>query len=169
MDAKSAILKVEDFHYAVSQLAQTTMRDIVGEVELDELLTNREDISNRIRTLVDKATDPWGIQIESVDLKHIELPGGMKRTIAKQAEAEREKRGVIIKSEGELEAAQNLQKAAEELGRAPHAIELRRLSTLADVSQDQSNTIVFAVPLESLTGAMAATSGLQVPKPTKTE
>lgn len=150
MDASSAILKVENYNYAVSQLAQTTMRDIVGEVELDELLTNREDVSNRIRALVDKATDPWGIKIESVDLKHIELPDAMKRTIAKQAEAEREKRSVIIKAEGEVAAATNMAKAARLLGEANGALHLRTLQSINDLSSDQSNTIVFAIPLEVL-------------------
>lgn len=150
VDAKSAILKVENFAYAVSQLAQTTMRDVVGEVELDELLTNRDDISQRIKDIVDKATDPWGIKIESVDLKHIELPENMKRTIAKQAEAEREKRAVIIKAEGEVAAAGNMQKAAEILSKSDGALHLRTLQSLNDLSSDQSNTVVFATPIEVL-------------------
>lgn len=149
-DAKNAILKVENFSFAVSQLAQTTMRDVVGEVELDELLTNRDDISQRIKDIVDKATDPWGIKIESVDLKHIELPDGMKRTIAKQAEAEREKRAVIIKAQGEVAAADNMAKAAKVLSASDGALHLRTLQSLNDLSSDQSNTIVFAMPIEVL-------------------
>jgi len=115
--------------------------------------------------IVDETTEEWGVDISIVELQDIELPEDMKRIIARQAEAEREKRGVIIKSEGELQAAGNLRKAADLLSKSTNAIELRRLSTLSDVSQDQSNTIVFAVPLESLSGAMAASSGMHIPKP----
>jgi len=149
-DAKSAVLKVEEFNYAVSQLAQTTMRDVVGEVTLDELLSKRDAISDRIQEIVDRATDPWGIKIVSVDLKHIELPGNMKRTIAKQAEAEREKRAVIIKAEGEVVAADNMAKAATTLSNSKGALHLRTLQSINDLSSDQSNTIIFAVPLEVL-------------------
>ncbi len=149
-DAESAIIKVEYFDYAVSQLAQTTMRDVVGEVTLDELLTNRDEISQRIQAIVDKASDPWGIKIASVDLKHIELPENMKRTIAKQAEAEREKRAVIIKAEGEVIAADNMAKAASILGGANGALHLRTLQSINDLSSDQSNTVIFAMPLEIL-------------------
>ncbi|MCK5466425.1 slipin family protein [Candidatus Parcubacteria bacterium] len=149
-NAESAIIKVEYFDYAVSQLAQTTMRDVVGEVTLDELLTNRDEISQRIQAIVDKASDPWGIKIASVDLKHIELPENMKRTIAKQAEAEREKRAVIIKAEGEVIAADNMAKAASILGSANGALHLRTLQSINDLSSDQSNTVIFAMPLEIL-------------------
>lgn len=149
-DAEAAIIKVEVFDYAVSQLAQTTMRNVVGEVMLDELLSNRDEISKKIQSIVDKATDPWGIKIVSVDLKHIELPKDMQRTIAKQAEAEREKRAVIIKAEGEVLAASNMAKAAGILAGSPGALHLRTLQSINDISSDQSNTIVFAVPLEVL-------------------
>ena len=145
-----AILEVEDFYYAVSQLAQTTMRDVVGEVELDELLTNRDEISGRIQQIVDKATDSWGIKVQSVDLKHIELPKDMQRTIAKQAEAEREKRAVIIKAQGEVIAADNMGKAADILSNSPGALHLRTLQSINDLSSDQSNTVVLAMPLEIL-------------------
>lgn len=148
--AEIAIVKVENFTYAVSQLAQTTMRDVVGEVSLDELLSQRDIISARIREIVDKATEEWGVQVVSVDLKHIELPEDMKRTIAKQAEAEREKRADIIKAEGELASAENLAKAADILAAAPGALHLRTLQSINDISSDQSNTVVFAVPLEIL-------------------
>jgi len=149
-DAKDAIIRVEHYGYAVSQLAQTTMRDVVGEVTLDELLSKRDEVSKRIREKVDKATDPWGIKVESVDLKHIELPEEMKRTMAKQAEAERERRAVIIKAEGEVIASQNLAKAAETLAKTQGALHLRTLHSINDISSDQSNTVVFAVPLEIL-------------------
>jgi regulator of protease activity HflC (stomatin/prohibitin superfamily) len=149
-DAAAAILEITDFRYAISQLAQTTMRDVVGEMELDELLANRDQVSQKIREIVDKASDPWGITVSSVELKHVELPADLKRTIGKQAEAERERRAVIIKAEGEVAAAANMAKAAELLGAQPGALHLRTLQSLNDLSSDQSNTVVFAVPLEIL-------------------
>ncbi len=149
-DAAKAILEVEDFIYAMSQLAQTTMRNAVGEVELDELLAQRDKISERIRNVVDVASDPWGIKVMNVELKDIALPQDMERTIAKQAEAEREKRAVIIRAEGEVIAAENMSKAAHTLAAAPGALHLRTLQSINDISSDQSNTIVFAVPLEVL-------------------
>lgn len=145
-----AILEVQDFYYATSQLAQTTMRNVVGEVSLDELLANRDELAKRIEGIVDQATDPWGIDVVSVELKHIELPEGLKRTMAKQAEAEREKRATVINSEGEVIAADNLAKAAKTLSDAPGALHLRTLNSINDISSDASNTVVFAVPLEAL-------------------
>lgn len=145
-----AVNDVENFQFAVSQLAQTTMRNVVGELSLDELLSHREQASQRIKQIVDELTDPWGVKVDNVELKDIVLPEDMKRTIAKQAEAEREKRAVIINSEGELAAAENLQKAAGILASSPGALHLRTLTTINDVSSDQSNTIVFAVPIEVL-------------------
>ncbi len=150
IDVAKAVLEVENFWNATSQLAQTTMRNVVGELELDELLANREAAAKRIREIVDGATDPWGIKVESVELKDVILPENMQRVIAQQAEAEREKRAVIIKSTGEAIAAENLAKAAAILGTAPGALHLRTLSTISDVSTDQSNTILFALPLEVL-------------------
>ncbi len=149
-DSKKAIIEVETFNYAVSQLAQTTMRDVVGEVTLDELLSKRDAVSKKIREIVDKATDPWGIKVESVELKHVELPEQLKRTIGKEAEAEREKRAVIIKARGEVMAADNMAKAATTLAKAPGALHLRTLQTLNDLSSDKSNTIVLGLPLEIL-------------------
>lgn len=150
IDAAKAIIEVENFRYAVSQLAQTTMRNAVGEVLLDELLSNRDEVSERIRNIVDKATDPWGIKVDAVELKDVTLPEDMKRTIGKQAEAEREKRAVIIKAEGEVMSAENMSKAARILAESPGALHLRTLQSINDISSDQSNTIVFAVPLEIL-------------------
>jgi regulator of protease activity HflC (stomatin/prohibitin superfamily) len=149
-DANKAIIDVENYFYATSQLSQTTMRDVVGEVTLDELLMNRDDISKRIQIIVDKATDPWGIIVSSVDLKHVELPDNMKRMMAKEAESEREKRAGIIKAEGEFIAAKNMAKAAQLLAGSPGALHLRTLQSINDMSSDQSNTIVFATPLEVL-------------------
>jgi len=149
-DAEKAVIEVENFYYAISQLAQTTMRNIVGEVDLDTLLGERDKISDRIQTIVDEATDPWGIKVNSVDLKDVVLPENMQRTIAKQAEAEREKRAVIIKAEGEVAAADNMAKAAHVLAGSPGALHLRTLQSINDLSSDQSNTVVLAMPLEIL-------------------
>jgi regulator of protease activity HflC (stomatin/prohibitin superfamily) len=149
-DSKKAIIEVERFGYAVSQLAQTTMRDVVGEVSLDDLLSKRDAVSKKIRAIVDKATDPWGIKVDSVELKHVELPEQLKRTIGKEAEAEREKRAVIIKASGEVIASENLAKAAKRLSGSPGALHLRTLQSINDMSSDKSNTIVFATPLEIL-------------------
>ncbi|HPF83082.1 MAG TPA: SPFH domain-containing protein [Bacilli bacterium] len=149
-DAGKAICEVEDFYYAVSQLAQTTMRNIVGSVTLDELLSEREKISAEICTVIDKATDAWGIKVENVELKDVSLPEEMKRVIAKAAEAAREKAAVITKAEGEVEAAENLAKAANVMGNTPGALHLRTLATLNDLSSDQSNTVIFALPVEVL-------------------
>lgn len=149
-DASKAIIAVENFKYAVSQLAQTTMRNAVGSVTLDELLSQREKISTEICKIIDSATDPWGIKVENVELKDISLPEEMKRVIAKVAEAEREKQAVITKAKGEVEAANNLVEAAGLMGNAPGALHLRTLATLNDLSSDQSNTIIFAIPVEVL-------------------
>ena len=149
-DASKAILAVEKYNYAVSQLAQTTMRNAVGEVSLDELLSERDKISSKICKIVDEATDEWGIKVENVELKDVRLPEEMKRVIARVAEAEREKEAVITKSRGEVEASENLVKAANNLTTSPGALHLRTLETLNDISSDQSNTIVFAMPIEIL-------------------
>lgn len=149
-DASKAILAVENFYWAVSQLAQTTMRNAVGAVTLDELLGAREKISDEICKIIDEATDPWGIKVENVELKDVALPEEMKRVIAKVAEAEREKMAVITKAQGEVEASNNLAKAAEVMSSTPGAMHLRTLSTINDISSDQSNTIIFAIPIEVL-------------------
>lgn len=149
-DVSKAVLEVENYYYAISQLAQTTMRNIVGSVDLDTLLSERDNVSNQIKTIVDQLTDPWGIKVQNVDLKDVALPEDMKRVIAKQAEAEREKRAVITKAEGEVIASTNLAKAAKTLSESDGALHLRTLNTLNDLSSDQSNTVIFAIPLEVL-------------------
>lgn len=149
-DANKAIIEVEDFRYAISQYAQTTMRNIVGEVTLDELLSSRDKIADRIREIVDKETDAWGLKVQNVELKDVSLPAEMERTIGKQAEAEREKRAVIINSQGELAASENIAKAAEMLAKTPGALHLRTLQSINDMSSDQSNTVVYMVPVEAL-------------------
>lgn len=150
LNAEKAYLEVENFWYAISQLAQTTMRNVVGETNLDELLSNRAEVSKSIKESVDSATDPWGLDVISVELKDIVLPEEMKRVIAKQAEAEREKRAVIIKAEGEVIAAENMKKAAQTLSEAPGALHLRTLQSINDISSDQSNTTIWMLPIEAL-------------------
>lgn len=150
VDASKAVLEVEDFFFAVHQLAQTTMRNVVGEVELNELLANRDKIAERIRNIVVETTTSWGLEVLAVELKDIILPEDMKRTMAKQAEAEREKKATIINSEGEVIAAENLSKAAKLMAESPGALHLRTLNSINDISSDASNTVVFTVPLEVL-------------------
>ncbi|MEI7741349.1 MAG: slipin family protein [bacterium] len=150
LDAGKAFLSVENYMYSILQLAQTTMRNVAGEFTLDELLSKRDEASDRIKQIIDTQTEPWGIQVMNVDLKDIALPENLQRTIGKQAEAEREKRAVIISSEGEVIAAENLAKAASILSTSPGALHLRTLNTINDVSSDASNTIVFAMPVEVL-------------------
>ena len=149
-DATKAILEVEHYGFAISQLAQTTMRDVVGEVTLDELLSKRDSVSKRIREIVDKSSDPWGIKVDSVELKHVELPEDLKRVIGKEAEAEREKRAVIIKAAGEVIASTNMAKAANNLASAPGALHLRTLQSINNIASDKSNTVIMGVPLEVL-------------------
>lgn len=148
--AEKAIIEVENFQYAISQYAQTTMRNIVGEVTLDELLSQRDKIAERIRDIVDKETDAWGLKVNNVELKDVSLPESMERTMAKQAEAEREKRAVIINAEGELAASMNIAAAAKTLAETPGALHLRTLQAVNDISSDQSNTMVFMIPMEVL-------------------
>jgi len=163
-DAARAVLEVEDFRYAVSQLAQTTMRNIVGGAELDEVLSQREELSNKIRTIIDTETDKWGIKVDNVELKDFFLPDDMERTIAKQAEAERERRAVIISAEGEVLASENIAKAAKTLAESPGALHLRTLQTLNDLSSDQSNTVIFAMPIEVLRAVEGVTTMMNTKK-----
>lgn len=160
-DPAKTINEVEDVYYAVTQLAQTTMRRIAGEATLDELLQNREKIAEQILKIIDKTSDAWGIDVETVELKDIELPENMVRTMAKQAEAEREKRATIINSEGEVVAAHNLAKAANTMAKFPGALHLRTLNSINDISSDQSNTVIFAVPIEVLKAIEGFTGSLK--------
>lgn len=160
-DAAKAVIAVENFLYAVGQLAQTTMRNAVGEVTLDGLLANKQEVSDRIRLVVDKTSDAWGIDVQSVELKDIVLPESLKRTIAKVAEAQREKQSVIISSEGELAASENVAKAAAMLASTPGALHLRTLQSINDISSDQSNTTVWMVPIEALRALEAITQNMK--------
>ena len=150
IDPIKSILEVEDFSNAVSQLAQTTMRNAVGERTLDELLQKRNEIADYIKTDLDKKTDPWGIDVEMLELKDVIIPDDLKRTISKEAEAEREKRAVIIKALGDREAADNLAAAAETLNKTPGAMHLQTLQAVNDLSSDQSNTTIWMLPVEVL-------------------
>lgn len=150
VDSGKAVLEVENFLYATMQLAQTTMRNSVGEVTLSDLLQKREDVANRTRTSVDQVTDQWGIDIQNIELKDIQLPESLKRTLAKVAEAERERQAVIIQAEGEVMAAENIAKAASMLGNVPGGLHLRTLQSINDISSDDSNTTVWMIPVETL-------------------
>lgn len=150
VDAGKAILEVEDFYYAISQLAQTTMRNTIGERTLDEILQQRAEIAEKIKNELDQATDKWGIDVSRLELKDVIIPDNLKRTISKEAEAEREKRAVIIKAQGDREAAENLAMAAQRLSEVPGAMHLRTLQAINDLSSDQSNTTIWMVPIEIL-------------------
>ncbi len=150
MDAGRAIVEVQDYLYATSQLAQTTLRSILGQFELDELLSEREKINENLQVILDKHTDPWGIKVSLVEVKHIDLPEEMKRAIARQAEAERERRAKIIHAEGELQASEKLAGAAHILGKEPTAIQLRFLQTLVEVAAENNSTMLFPVPIDLL-------------------
>jgi regulator of protease activity HflC (stomatin/prohibitin superfamily) len=158
VNTKDSIVNIQNVWNSVMKYAQTTMRDVVGDVELDELLARRDEIANKIEKIVERETKDWGVDIISVNLQTVELPEDMKRVIARQAEAEREKRAVIIKSEGELTAAENLEKAVKKMSR--RAMYLRTLSSLEDISYDQSNTIVFAIPMDMVKGEIVGFTAL---------
>ena len=149
-NVEKAILKIDNYKYAVAQYSQTALRDIIGEVELDELLMKREEIAERIKNVVDKETDEWGVDITSIKLQDIELPEGMKKAMARQAEAEREKRAKILLSEGEIVAAKNLAEAAKRIEDLPVAIHLRTLQSINEMKGDGNTKFIFAVPIEVL-------------------
>jgi len=156
VDTKDSLVNIQNLWNSVMKYAQTTMRDVVGDIELDELLARRDEVADRIAKIVERETQDWGVDIISVRLQTVELPEDMKRVIARQAEAEREKRAVIIKSEGELTAAENLEKAVRQMSN--RAMYLRTLSSLEDISYDQSNTIVFAIPMDMVKGEILGLS-----------
>lgn len=143
-----AFVQVEDYHYATSQLAQTTLRSVCGEIELDELLSQREDINHKIQSILDQQTDPWGIKVSLVEVKHIDLPQEMQRAMAKQAEAERERRAKIIQAEGEFQASEKLTEAAKVMATEKIALQLRYLETLRDISAEHNSTIMFPIPID---------------------
>jgi len=148
MNPRKAVVEVENFHYATSQLSQTTLRSVLGQVELDELLAERDKINHELQSILDKQTDPWGIKVSSVEVKHVDLPEVMQRAMAKQAEAEREKRAKIIHAEGEEQAAAKLAEAAGKLALEPTAMQLRYLQTLTEIASERNSTLIFPLPVE---------------------
>jgi regulator of protease activity HflC (stomatin/prohibitin superfamily) len=150
MNPRKAVVEVENYHYATSQLAQTTLRSVLGQVDLDALLAERDKINHQLQTILDKHTDPWGIKVSSVEVKHVDLPTEMQRAMAKQAEAEREKRAKIIHAQGEQQAAATLAQAAKELALEPSAMQLRYLQTLTEIASERNSTLIFPIPVELL-------------------
>ena len=150
MEPRKAIVEVESYHYATSQLAQTTLRSVLGQVELDDLLSERERLNAQLQQILDQHTDPWGIKVSSVEVKHVDLPPDMQRAMAKQAEAEREKRAKIIHAAGELEASEKLAAAATAMAVEPMTITLRYLQTLTEIASEKNSTIIFPLPIELL-------------------
>ena len=148
MDPRRAIVEVESYHYATSQLAQTTLRSVLGQVELDDLLSQREQLNHRLQQILDQHTDPWGVKVSSVEVKQVDLPPDMQRAMAKQAEAEREKRAKIVHAAGELEASEKLAMAAEVIAKEPVTITLRYLQTLTEIASEKNSTIIFPLPIE---------------------
>ncbi len=150
MDPLKAIIEVQDFLYATSQLSQTTLRSVLGEVELDELLSEREKLNAQLQDILDKHTDPWGIKVQLVEMKHVDLPDTMVRAIARQAEAERERRAKVIHADGEFQAASKLTEAADIISRNPQTLQLRFLQTMTEIATEKNSTIIFPLPIEFL-------------------
>jgi regulator of protease activity HflC (stomatin/prohibitin superfamily) len=148
MDPRRAIVEVESYHYATSQLAQTTLRSVLGQVELDDLLSQREKLNHDLQQILDQHTDPWGIKVSAVEVKHVDLPPDMQRAMARQAEAEREKRAKIIHAEGELQASEKLRQAATVIAQEPVTVTLRYLQTLTEIASEKNSTIIFPLPIE---------------------
>jgi regulator of protease activity HflC (stomatin/prohibitin superfamily) len=164
MDAEKAIIQVEQFTSATSQLAQTTLRSVLGKHELDEMLAERDKLNRDIQAILDEATEPWGVKVSNVELKHVDIDESMIRAIARQAEAERGRRAKIIDAEGELQAAERFMQAAKILATEPQAIQLRYLNTLHAISSDRSSTIVFPLPMELPVPSPAACSAISAPR-----
>jgi len=148
MDSRRAVVNVEDYHYATSQMAQTTLRSVLGEQELDDLLAQREKVNQQLQKIIDERTEPWGIKVVAVEVKDVDLPQEMKRAIAKQAEAERERRAKIIHADGEFQAATKLKDAASVMAQEPVTVQLRYLQTLAEIAVEKNSTIIFPVPID---------------------
>lgn len=159
IDPQRAIIDVEDFFYATSQLAQTTLRSVLGQAELDELLAGRDRINHELQQILDRQTDPWGIKVANVEVKHVDLPQEMQRAMAKQAEAERERRAKVIHAEGEFQASQKLSDAAAIIATNPAALQLRFLQTLTEVATDKNSTIVFPIPMDLISPFMKKEKG----------
>lgn len=152
IDPSKAIIEVQDFQYATSQLSQTTLRSVLGQVELDELLSEREKLNSKLQEIIDQHTDPWGIKVSMVEIKYVDLPQEMQRAMAKQAEAERERRAKVIHADGEFQASKKLRMAADVMSENPITVQLRYLQTMVDISADNTSTIVFPLPIDLLKG-----------------
>jgi len=152
IDPKKAVIEVQDYLYATSQLSQTTLRSVLGQAELDELLSERDKLNSRLQSIIDEHTDPWGIKVSMVEIKHVDLPQEMQRAMAKQAEAERERRAKIIHAEGEQQASAKLLEAANTMSQNPSTIQLRYLQTLVEIGSENSSTIVFPMPIDLMKG-----------------
>lgn len=150
MDPIKSVTEIEDYNFATSQISQTTLRSVVGQVQLDELLSNREKLNTSLQEIIDKQTDPWGVKVSVVEIKHVDLPTEMQRAMARQAEAERERRAKIISAEGEYQAAEKLRQAAQTISGQPMALQMRYLQTLVDISSERSSIVVLPLPLEFL-------------------
>jgi regulator of protease activity HflC (stomatin/prohibitin superfamily) len=148
VDARAAVVQVEDFLYATSQIAQTTLRSVLGQVELDDLLASRDKINHQLQRIIDEQTDPWGVKVTTVEVKHVDLPQDMQRAMSKQAEAERERRAKVINAEGEFQAAERLAQAAQVLSSTPIAVQLRFLQTMREVASERNTTTFFPVPID---------------------
>ena len=154
MDPSKAILEVDNYHYNTSQLAQTTLRSVLGQVELDDLLTKRDSLNEKLQEILDADTGPWGVKVTKVEIKHVDLPAEMQRAMARQAEAERERRAKVIHAAGEFEASQKLADAAEVIQRQPAALQLRYLQTLTEIAAENSSTVIFPFPMEIFRGLL---------------
>jgi len=168
MDPAKAVIEIQDYRYATSQLAQTTLRSVLGEVELDELLADREKINGILKGIIDERTDPWGIEVSAVEVKDLDLPKGMKRAMARQAEAERERRAKVIAAQGELQASQALAQAARTLATEPSAIQLRYLQTVMEIAAENNSTTIFPIPMELFTPFLQAHQQRQQVRPPST-
>lgn len=155
LNPDKAILEVDNYLYNTSQLAQTTLRSVLGQVTMDELLTKREDLNEKLQTILDTDTDPWGVKVSKVEIKHVDLPNEMQRAMARQAEAERERRAKVIHATGEFQASEKLAEAAEIIQQQPAALQLRYLQTLVEISAENSSTVVFPLPIEMFRGLIA--------------
>lgn len=158
---ENAVIKVENYLYGTSQLAQTTLRSVCGEQELDGLLTERETLNRQLQTTLDDATDPWGVKVRAVEIKHIDLPVDMQRAMARQAEAERERRAKVIHAEGEAQASERLSEASDVMARSPYTLQLRYLQTLSDIATEQNSTIIFPLPIEIMQPILDALAAIK--------
>jgi regulator of protease activity HflC (stomatin/prohibitin superfamily) len=163
MDPAKAVVEVQDYLYATSQISQTTLRSVLGEAELDDLLSKREELNMRLQGIIDEQTDPWGVKVSAVEIKHVDLPAEMQRAIARQAEAERERRAKVINAEGEFQASTKLAEAANVISKNPITIQLRYLQTLSDISMENASTIVFPIPIDFLKAFTKLTKATTIP------